>query len=655
MSKVRSRLDERRSLRTSAGPTSSHGAGFASALGRWFRWIVIVVPLVPLHAAEPAATPAPATPSPTAETEKWLTTNDAQWRADYDRTVAKPYEKALGEIRRPYLTSLEPPMTAALRAARPEEAAMWQAERGRAASDPSKVPADDATAPPALKLVRRNFQAQWARLDKDRLEKTRALFARCDELLTRKQTDLQAHQRAEEVALLQKERDKLREDWLPADAAAAAQVAHSAEGTEGKTRLTSQQVLEKLRALGAQVAVKPLKGPVRELVSESETVEGKFSFARVAFRAIKPDQSPMTAADYDILDSLNEVEQLTLAGSVVRDGIMAKLHNFHALKYLSLNQARPSPAGYAVLSTLPALTQLQLNDTGATAEAMAAVSQCRKLQTLYLSALQFDDSGLADLDKLPELTTLSLNQLDNLTSKAFAHLIGCRALKNVSASGFIVLSGMVENLGHCKGLETVSLPNSQLKDAEVAPLGELLKLRSLNLANSRVTGAVFGQWRSHKELLSLYLDNSGGVDDEICQHIEKAFPKLQSLGVKLAATGFTKAGATALGRLHELRALRITGGGMTDEIIDQLSHAANITSLSIPAATLTDPGAASLSHLAHLTDLTLDMPPITDAAIKSFAHCKALKTVNIGKDALPETSSKFVNAIPGLVVHQAEQ
>ena len=70
--------------------------------------------------------PAATFPSPTAETEKWLTTNDAQWRADYDRTVAKPYEKGLADIRRPYLAALELPMTQALRGARPEEAAMWR-------------------------------------------------------------------------------------------------------------------------------------------------------------------------------------------------------------------------------------------------------------------------------------------------------------------------------------------------------------------------------------------------------------------------------------------------------------------------------------------------------------------------------------------------
>ena len=269
---------------------------------------------------------------------------------------------------------------------------------------------------------------------------------------------------------------------------------------------------------------------MQELVSESQSVEGKFAFVRVAFRPIKPDQSPMTAADYEILDSLSEVEQLTLAGSVVRDAVMEKLHTFHALKYLSLNQARPTPAGYAVLSTLPALTQLQLSDTGATADCMAAVSQCRKLQTLYLSSLQFGDDALADLNKLPELNTLSLNQLDNLTSKAFAHLTGCRALKNVYASGFIVLSGMVENLGHCKGLETISLPNTQLKDAEVAPLGALPKLRSLNLVNSPVTGSVFAQWRSHKEFLSLSLDNSAVRRRPGRGHLEKGLPEAAGFG-----------------------------------------------------------------------------------------------------------------------------
>jgi len=426
-------------------------------------------------------------------------------------------------------------------------------------------------------------------------------------------------------------------------------------GAPPPAKLTSQQILEKLLALGASVAVKPKGGPVQEIKSDTETVEGKFTFERVAFRALKPDETPLVAADYDILDSISEVQELVLSGDVVRDAVLAKLHPFHALRSLALDRARPSAAGYEVLAELPALRDLQLRDTGTTDDAMQKVTECRKLQRLQLVSLPLTNEGLAGLGKLKELEDLQLNELKNLESKGFAYLPKCRMLKHVYVAGFMVLSGMVENLGHCKNLQSLSIPNSFLKDTEVAPLGALEKLQTLDLSNSPISGAVFIKWPVRHEMTSLNLNNAGGVDDAACVGIEHACPKLQSLYLKTAKSGFSVAGAEALGRLHGLRVLTLDGEGVTDDVLAELAHDENLTNLSIPAAKLTDPGAAAIGRLTHLTDLNLNIPPITEAALKSFSHCKALKTVNIGKDAPAETEYKLESVLPALIVHRPEE
>lgn len=630
-------------------------AGISGGLARWWRCILLAVPLVALGAAEPAGTPAPLASSPMADAASWVAAFDTQARAEYERNVASPHQKGVASVRTAYLAALDRALARVPRSGASQDAAAWLAERDRISSDPTALPVDDANAPVMLKVLRRNYRSELARLDKDREERARTIFARYDDMLMKKQAEFQAH--PTEVATVQKERDQLRADWLPVAGVAAAAPAPPPPGAPGDApaaKLTRQQILEKLRALGAEVAIKPQNGPVQTIASESQTVEGKFTFERVYFRPERPDQTPLTAADYDILDSLSEVEELVLSGPAVKDSVLEKLRPFRALKALTLNRARPSSAGYAVLPMLPALRQLHIYDTGATAEAMVPVTQCRKLQILSLGALAFEDEALADLGKLKELESLQLSELDKLTSKGFAHLAECRSLKSVSAGGFIVLSGMVENLGHCKSLEDVSLPNSFLKDAEVASLGELPKLRTLDLSNSPVTGVVFAQWRTHKEFTTLNLDNAAGIDDTVCQDIRKVFPQLQALYAKIAPTGFGKAGATALGRMRALRVVRLNGAGVTDEVADELTHDANITNLDIPLAQLTDAGAAALGRLSHLTELSLDMPPITDAAVKSFARCKELKTVNIGKDALPDTESKLQSAVPGLVVHRPE-
>jgi hypothetical protein len=94
---------------------------------------------------------------------------------------------------------------------------------------------------------------------------------------------------------------------------------------------------------------------------------------------------------------------------------------------------------------------------------------------------------------------------------------------------------------------------------------------------------------------------------------------------------------------------------VTDEVAAQFAHCDALTSLDVPAAKLTDPGVAVLAKLPHLVELSLDVPPLTDAALKSFGRCKELKTVNIGKDAAPETEGKLLNAVPGVVVHRPEE
>jgi hypothetical protein len=594
----------------------------------------------PLVAASTPATPPPA------DTAKWIADQDVQWRAEYERAVTKPHEKDLAAVRAPYLAALDSAADKATRARHTNEAAALRAERDRIASSGAPLPAEDSSLPPTIKLARRSYQAQLTRVERERQDHARALFARCDDTLAKRQAESKAHLHPVDIDILQKERDQLRTDWLPApvitDAAPPA-------------KRTSRQILDKLRELGAEVAVKTEGGTVQEIQAEGAVVDGKFTFVRVNFRAERPDQTPLTAADYDILDALSEVQELGLSGPAVKDAVLEKLHSFRALHSLSLDRVRLSPAGYAALASLPALRELQLRDTNLNGDGLTAVAQCHKLQSLGLSAQPLKDADLADIGKLAELNSLQLSELQNLTSKGFVYIAQCRALKNIGAYSFVILSGMVENLAHCRSLESVSLPNTFLKDSEVASLSELPNLHSLDLSNSPVTGAVFGQWHTHKLFTSLNLDNAAGIDDAVCVHIEKVFPKLQDLYAKIAPSGFTKAGAETLGRLRDLRVLRLTGPGVNDEVLAELTHAATITTLQIPEAQLTDPGVASLSHLAHLTELNLDIPPITEAALKSFGHCKSLKTVNIGKDALPETEFKLQSAVPGLIVHRPEE
>jgi len=618
----------------------------------------------PMAPAKPAATPAPqpaapaAPPAPalTAETAKWIASMDAQWRASYQRDVEGPFEAGLVELRRQHYVALGNPLAAAKKAGNDAEVAIYTTERNNVTKGNNPPASDDEATPPALKLARANFRSQFSRLDRERYDRARALFAKCEDLLTKAQAKLGQRQLTADVASVQRERDTLRQEWLQPPAVVSTALPPAMRATPAPTKMTSQQIVTKLMDLNALVYAKHGKGDSAEIKSATEVGDNeKLTFTRVDFRPKKLDETPLTTADYAILDSLSEVPELTLSGTALKDSVMEKLRPFHALKSLTLNGAKPSPAGYAVLPSLPELRDLNLNDTDTKDEAMKTVFQCRKLQHLHLANLTLTDAAFADIGKLSALEEIRLTALDKIGSPAFAHFPECRALKRVYLGGFIVLSGMIENLGKCKDLEAINLPAAGLKDADVAPLGTLMKLKSLDLSNSAVTGDFIDSWQQHQQLTSLSLSNAGGVNDNTCKEIEHTFPKLEQLTVKIAASGFSSEGVAALARLRALRGVRFEGDGFNDDCLAELAHCETLTSLSIVKAQLTEAGVAALARFPHLADLSVNYPPITDAAMKAFARCKELKNIRIAADAEPDTEVKFLRNAPGITVVRPEQ
>jgi Leucine-rich repeat (LRR) protein len=615
---------------------------------RVVRGWLLIFPLLALAVSEPASAQAPQT-----DTAKWLTTNDARWQAAYQRDVAGPFEKGAAELRRQYLLSLAAPAAAANQAGRSEEAAIWNAERELVSSGGDVLAADDASAPSALKALRKNYREQYALLDKQRFGRARALFGSCEAVLARSQAALAERNRTNESAAVQKERDRLSAAWLQPPFVAAATPSQSAGGAAAPAKLPPRQTLEKLLALGAAVNVKVGKGETTIEAKSAGQIGGEnFTFVRVELRAQRADGTPLVAADYAILDSLSDLPELSLSGGNVTDAVLEKLRAYRNLQTLTLDGVSISATSYNLLAALPELRELWLGNTGTDNEGLKTIARHRKLKILHLVALPITDDGLAAVSKMPALEELELNALDKLDLPGFAHLAESHSLKQIYASGFTIISGMLENLAHCKNLEVVSMPGSLLNDADIASLGTLAKLRTLDLSGSKVTGAAFATWSPHSQLTGLNLHDAAGVNDAILKNIEHAFPKVEDLDLKLAATGFSGAGATLLGKLRSLHTLRLSGAGVTDEAAAQLAHCDGLTLLAIPAARLTDLGVAALAKLPNLAELSIDVPPLTGGALKSFGRCKQLKTFNIGKDAPPETENKLKGAVSGLIVNR---
>ena len=158
------------------------------------------------------------------EMEKWLAQVDGPQQESYQREVMKPFETALAELQKSYVTALESRIAAASTAGQLDVALGWRNELQRFREGGQAVPADDAdlatVAAPlvakALPPLRTQFRTHQAKLEADRLARAKAAFAKYDAVLSPAITQLTQRQRLDDALLLKTKRDEVQNAWLPA-------------------------------------------------------------------------------------------------------------------------------------------------------------------------------------------------------------------------------------------------------------------------------------------------------------------------------------------------------------------------------------------------------------------------------------------------------
>jgi hypothetical protein len=157
-------------------------------------------------------------------TGKWLAEQDPQWQAAYRNDVTGAYDKALADLRKLYLTSLEGLLDAAARDAKLDEAVAIRSERDRVAG--GDVPADnDPSVLAPLRSLRAGYAKSFATLVTERAARAKGLYDRCDGILAQSQTALTQRKRLDEALEIKAKRELLKKEWL--DAIAVATVAPS--------------------------------------------------------------------------------------------------------------------------------------------------------------------------------------------------------------------------------------------------------------------------------------------------------------------------------------------------------------------------------------------------------------------------------------------
>lgn len=166
-----------------------------------------------------AVSPAPVAPA--ASTQNWMAATDLQWKAAFKRDVTDIYDSELAKLKKQYAASLEAGISKAGAAGDLDGALALRNEQKRFADAGNILGEDEATDPAAAKRIRSAARAEFARLEKDRATRAKALQIKYDNVLAQAQVQLTQHQRFDEALLIKTKRDEVAKEWLGETAAVA--------------------------------------------------------------------------------------------------------------------------------------------------------------------------------------------------------------------------------------------------------------------------------------------------------------------------------------------------------------------------------------------------------------------------------------------------
>jgi Leucine-rich repeat (LRR) protein len=609
-------------------------------------------PMVVASLPAPAATPAPAAPpAPPPEPANWLATTSEQMQAAYQREVRAPFESAVAKIRQQYVAVIDASIAAATTAGKRDIVLALRAERQRVAS--GQPMADDGKPPaiPELKPLRDNWRGQFAKLDKDRFERAKALLARYEPALAQRETQLNAEQKLEDLAALKARRAELAATWLVPPAGQPAPAAAPAAPLKG--RLAPLPLIRSLLEMHARVWVRNAPGSDRyELKTPADLKTEKFEWDEVEFRARAAGGAPISDGDLAILEQLSDLPGLALNGIPITDATVERLRTLRHLHRLRLeNLQRITGKSFELIAALPELTNLALINVPVGDDTIATLAPLTKLTKLRLNDLPITDAALRIAAAMPALEDLEFGGGKvRVTSAAWECIPRMHKLVRLYPKGSALDGVVTGHIARCTGLTRLSFQDQPITDAALAPLSALSRLTSLNLGGTKVSGSAFKSWPVRNSLTTLYLDYCPGLDDSVLRAIATAFPKLETLEIGGAAGSINRAGVTELLRLRQLNTLKVQGDAATDTVATELARLETLTQLDLDKAALTEAGLNALAKLPKLRKLSLVNPPITDGALRAFKKYRTLKEIYVSPATPEAIFTRLRTDLPGVSI-----
>lgn len=356
--------------------------------------------------------------------------------------------------------------------------------------------------------------------------------------------------------------------------------------------LAEREVAEWVLKLGGTISTS--EGEIETL---SDLPDGKIRITSVNLTEARQ----LNNADLARLQSLNELEVVSLSRPGTNDAALQYLQGLSSLQTIYLSRSQVTDAGLKHLSGLTGLTWLDLQGTQVTDAGMASLRKLTGLQTLDLEGTSVGDTGLAHLAGLKQLSVLKLDQTQ-VADAGLEHLKQLTSLSTLALSGTGVGDAGLAHLAHLTELSSLYLRETQVGDEGLSHLEGLTELAVLMLNDSQVSDAGMASLRKLPGLRTLYLAETSVGD--------KGLSQLAGLGqlsvLILDGTQVGDAGLAHLKQLRLLSTLTLSGTRIGDAGLVHLQELSRLRMLRLSRTQVTREGFVAMQEALPRCRVTWD-------------------------------------------------
>ncbi len=369
-------------------------------------------------------------------------------------------------------------------------------------------------------------------------------------------------------------------------------------------------------------------------------------------RALPEDTTALklTLADDAALKTLKRLTKLTHLTISVRNSALSApgfeaLATLESLRELEILECSGlDDAALKQISWLTGLTRLFLDSPGKiTRVGLAHLRELRALTTFSIwSCDSLDDAGLKEISHLQALTDLDIAFCDEVGDPGVAYLGDLPVLVRLVLNDLPRVDGSTLAKLKLENLESLNLAGCALGEAGVRALGKCAKLNDLEFEATKAPVDAFSGLATCKALKKL---RAKVPADAACMDAICALTTLQTL--RLPDCGLTDKHTGGLGKLSNLRILRLSGNRIGDGTLALIGGLKNLEHLHLGGSAITGEGVKQLGNCLQLQTLDLGRTAIDDGACAHIAKLSKLTELNLagtkigftGVDALSRLSS----------------